>query len=92
MSVDRKAVRQRIDQVRQVLLADWDPLQVGGNPTLSDEYDSCLAKVMKTLDTGDAEQIVDALLEIEDSLGVGPVADRAALLPVAQRLLALPHA
>ena len=92
MSVDRKAVRQRIDQVRQVLLANWDPLQVGGSPALSDEYDSCLAKIMKALDTGDAERIVDALLEIEDGLGVGPVENRAELLPVARRLLALPHA
>jgi hypothetical protein len=92
MSVDRKAVRRRIDQVRKVLLADWDPLQVGSNRMFSDEYDSYLAKVMKALDTGDAGQIVNALVQIEDDLGVGPVDDPAALLPVARRLLALLNA
>jgi hypothetical protein len=92
MNVDRKAVRQRIDQVRQVLLADWDPLQVGANQMLSDEYDSYLGKIMKSLDSGDPEQIVDALAKIEDDLGVGPVDDRAALLPIAWRLLELPGA
>lgn len=89
MSIDRKVVRQRIDRVRQILFADWDPLQVGGNPNLSDEYDSYLPKVMKAIDTGDAERIVDALVQIEDDLGVGPVDDRAALLPIARRLLEL---
>jgi len=92
MSIDRKAVRRRIDQVRQVLFTDWDPLGVGGSPNLSDEYDTYLSKVLKAIDAGDAERLVDTLVGIEDDLGVGPVDDRAALLPVARRLLELPRA
>jgi hypothetical protein len=89
MSIDRKVVRQRLERIRQMLFADWDPLQIGSNPNLSDEYDSYLPKVMKTIDTGDAERIVDTLVQIEDDLSVGPVEDRTALLPVARRLLEL---
>jgi hypothetical protein len=91
MSVDRKAALQRIDEVRRVLLADWDPLSIGGNPMLSDEYDFCLGKVLKALDTGDGGRIVDLLVEMEDYLGVGP-ATRESLAPVARRLLELPRA
>ena len=89
MNMDRKVVRQRIERVRQMLFADWNPLQVGSNPNLSDEYDSYLPRVMKAIDTGDAERIVDTLVQIEDDLGVGPVDDRTTLLPVARRLLEL---
>ncbi|MBO9560885.1 MAG: hypothetical protein J7515_20165 [Caulobacter sp.] len=76
--------------MRQVLLADWDPLHVGSNPMLSDEYDSYLGKVLKTLDAGEAERIVDLLVELEGDLGVGP-ARRESLMPVARRLLDLPR-
>ncbi len=89
MSVDRSAVRKRIDEVRAVLLADWDPLQVASNRMLSDEYDAYLAKVMRAIDTGEIERIVDVLIEIEGDLGVGPVEDRNALQPAARRLLNL---
>ncbi|MDR6530098.1 hypothetical protein J2800_000822 [Caulobacter rhizosphaerae] len=89
MSIDRKVVRQRIERIRQVLFADWDPLQVGSNPNLSDEYDSYLPKVMAAIDTGGAEGIVDTLVQIEDDLGVDPVDDRTALLSIARRLLEL---
>lgn len=88
--MDRKAALRRIDQVRKVLLADWDPLHVGSNPMLSDEYDSYLGKVLRTLDTGEAERIVDLLVELESDLGVEP-AHREGLTPVAQRLLDLPR-
>ena len=91
MTVDRKAALRRIDEVRRVLLADWDPLSVGSNPMLSDEYDSCLGQILKALDTGDVERIVDLLIKTENDLGVGP-ADRERLAPVARRLLELPRA
>lgn len=91
MNVDRKAALGRIDEIRRVLLADWDPLNVGGNPNLSDEYDFCLGKVLKALDTGEAGRIIDLLIKVEEDLGVGP-ADRESLAPVARRLLELPRA
>jgi len=91
MNVDRKAALRRIDEVRRVLLADWDPLSIGSNPMLSDEYDFCLGKVLKALDTGEAERIVDLLIEMENYLGVGQ-ANRESLAPVARRLLELPSA
>ncbi|TCS14135.1 hypothetical protein [Caulobacter sp. BK020] len=90
MNVDRKAALRRIDEIRRVLLADWDPLSVGSNPKLSDEYDFCLGKVLKAIDTGEAGRVVDLLVEMEDYLGVGPT-NRESLAPVARRLLELPR-
>jgi hypothetical protein len=92
MNVDRNAVHRRIDQVRRVLFEDWDPLQVGGDRALSDEYDAYLGNVIKALDTGNAERIVDTLARAEHELGLSPVGGHAALLSVAHRLLELPHA
>lgn len=88
--MDRKVALRRIDEVRRVLLADWDPLSIGSNPMLSDEYDAYLGKVLKALDTGEAERIVDLLVELENDLGVEP-ADRDSLAPVARHLLELPR-
>lgn len=90
-NVDRKAIHRRIDEVRRVLLADWDPLSVGSNPMLSDEYDSYLGKVLKALDTDEPKRVVDLLVALENDLGVGP-ADRESLAPVVRRLLELPRA
>jgi hypothetical protein len=35
------------DDIRTVLLRDWDPLGVGNNPKLSDEYDSCIPVIYR---------------------------------------------
>ena len=66
----RKALRQRIAAVREVLLELWDPLGVGGNPHLADEYDSYLGKVLAAIDNGpDAVRL--ALTAAEADLGIG---------------------
>jgi len=37
----------RIQRVRAILLKDWDPLIVGDNPNLSDEYDDIISGVVE---------------------------------------------
>ena len=46
----RELVHQRIARVRRVLLDQWDPLNVGDNRKLSDEYDSYLGEIVKALE------------------------------------------
>lgn len=63
----RELVHQRIARVRRVLLDQWDPLNVGDNRKLSDEYDSYLGEIVKALDEQvGVEQLTRLLADIED--------------------------
>ena len=57
------------DDIRTVLLRDWDPLQIGTNLNLADEYDAFIPRIRNALDVaanvGDIEK---ELLAIEDYL------------------------
>ncbi len=44
------------DDIRTVLLRDWDPLGVGNNPKLSDEYDSCIPVIYRMIQAGTTVQ------------------------------------
>jgi hypothetical protein len=62
-----------IDPVRGVLLDKWDPLGVGDNPTLRDEYDAYLSEILQFLRNPSvtAQTISNYLARIEvDSLGL----------------------
>ena len=62
-----KAVRRLVNEVRLILLEDWDPLYVGGNPALADEYDFVLGKVMAGLtDNPSLEGVVGLLAKLEE--------------------------
>jgi hypothetical protein len=43
-----------IDAVREILLSDWDPILIGDNPNLFDEYDSYVYEVVSYLKSGNA--------------------------------------
>ncbi|CAN5324410.1 hypothetical protein BH10PSE3_BH10PSE3_36380 [soil metagenome] len=64
---DRELIHQRVARVRGVLLNQWDPLNVGDNRKLADEYDSYLSGIVKALDEGvGVEQLARFLADIED--------------------------
>jgi len=89
----RKDIRHLIDQVRRILLDQWDPLGVGGMPALADEYDFVLGKVMAGLaGSPSVDAIIDLLTELErDYLGL-PVARRDLSQRAASSLAALRRA
>jgi hypothetical protein len=59
--------------IKKTLLEEWDPLNVGDNPNLADEYDSYLPGLLKFLKAGrSSREIADYLQGIEDRLGVTP--------------------
>lgn len=86
----RKQMRRLLSEVRAILLEDWDPLGVGDNPNLADEYDCALAEVMAAVGRARMWNDVAAkLCEIErDHFGMTGTA-AAGLEPVALRLLEL---
>lgn len=58
--------------IRKVLLQDWDPIGVGDNPNLIDEYDGYIGQILELLLKKPlVEEIVDLLKDIENKyLGV----------------------
>jgi len=78
------------DSIRQVLFHDWDPVSVGDNPNLQDEYDSYIAPVYRILSGSRSEQeLIDYLFRTErDTMGLSCESPDH-LRPVAQKLLAL---
>jgi len=88
-----KDINHRIEQVRQVLLSDWDPLAIGGNPNLADEYDAYLGRVLTTLDNAPClESLAAVLAEAEADLGVGSAPDHQGRWIAALHLLELSRA
>jgi hypothetical protein len=84
--VEKMSGGLQLSKVRQVLLADWDPLGVGDNPNLSDEYDSYIPEIILSLRRGsDATNICQHLQSIETKLGLTPSKERCDL--TARRLI-----
>lgn len=74
------------DEVRSVLLRDWDPLGVGDNPNLSDEYDSYIPELLRLLRAGASATVIAEYLEtLESRLGVDTSAGKG--MEIAVRLL-----
>jgi hypothetical protein len=73
------------DEVRSILLRVWDPLCIGGNPNLSDEYDEFLPEVLRLLDAGESvATIVAYLVSVQNCLEISPRPEEA--MKVAARL------
>lgn len=78
------------DSIRQILFQDWDPVCVGDNPNLQNEYDSYIAPVYRILMGSRSEQeLIDYLSRTElDEMGM-PCKSPEKLRPVARKLLTL---
>jgi hypothetical protein len=56
-----------VEKIRIILLDDWDPIQIGTNPHLRDEYDIYIADIIKLLEkNADIYQLMSLLDEIEN--------------------------
>jgi hypothetical protein len=78
----------KVEAVRAILLRDWDPLSVGENPNLTDEYDAYIPGLLRLIDQGCAcEQLERYLLDIERGLHLRPDASSVAL--AAKNILAV---
>jgi hypothetical protein len=62
------------ETVRAVLLADWDPLDVGSNMNLRDEYDSVVREIVSTAKSAQrGKEIYDILLRAEQEFEIFPI-------------------
>ena len=53
-------------EIRSVLINDWDPVKIGENPNLIDEYDSYIGLIIKVLiQNSTVDEIVELLKRIE---------------------------
>ena len=64
-----------VSEIRSVLINDWDPLGIGDNPNLSDEYDGYIGSIMRILmQRLPEEEIVVFLKKIENTeMGIDKV-------------------
>ncbi|HWX13692.1 MAG TPA: hypothetical protein VNY06_02250 [Methylocella sp.] len=72
---------KRTQEIRAILLKDWDPLGIGDNPNLADEYDHYIPAILRLFDThGTVEELERYLADIEEKweLTPDPAAWRAA--------------
>ena len=68
----------KLDKIREILLAEWDPLNVGDSPKLSDEYDRYIPGVIALQNKGASVQEIEQFLKgIEASFGISPEPQRS---------------
>jgi hypothetical protein len=66
------------NEIRNVLLADWDPLNVGDSPKLADEYDRYIPGILTLLSNGASVMEIERFLKgVEADLGITPEPDRS---------------
>lgn len=76
-----------ISDVRPVLLNAWDPLGVGNNPNLKDEYDGYIGSITNILARNLPIEEIVALLEKIENTEIGMIhTDRKHLYNVAVKL------
>ncbi len=63
--------RELFYKIRAILLRDWDPLNVGDNPHLEDEYDAYIPELLREATNKDENSIKEKLIDIENRVGVG---------------------
>jgi len=88
---DRKTDRalEIMESIRCILFEDWDPIHVGDNEKLRDEYDSYIAPVYRLLvSNASAEEITDYLFKLEHDLGM-PAKSKEHLPPIVRKLQGL---
>ena len=68
MTEDTRRHDLLMGQIREVLLRNWDPLSVGRNPHLADEYDDYVASLIALSESSEklsVQRISDALERFE---------------------------
>ena len=90
MDPRERRAREIHDAIRDVLMADWDPIGIAEEPACADEYDRYIGGLYRLLASGaQPEEIADHLLRIEhEPMGLDK-ASRDGLLPVATKLRGL---
>jgi hypothetical protein len=75
-------------RVRKVLMEEWDPIGVCGEPNATNEYDNYIPAILHLLlSNASVDQLRDYLFEIVDErMGMSPPATREHMKPAAEAL------
>ena len=63
------------DQIRAILLRDWDPVGIGGNTNLAGEYDEFISPIAKALLSASGENELLGLLREFETYMHAPIED-----------------
>ena len=90
IAMNKQRAREIQESIRQVLLHDWDPIEVEDEPLAQREYDPYVGGVYRLLASGASERaIADHLWRIEtEGMGLSSP-ESSSLLPVANKLKGL---
>ena len=87
MDARNKRAREVMEQIRQVLLHDWDPFGIVHCDCLQDEYDSCIAGIYRLIASGARPDVIaQHLARIECEWAGLPGRMGKELMPVARKL------
>jgi hypothetical protein len=76
------------DAIQQILMTEWDPIGVQGEPDAADEYHNCAGRVYAYLAQGlNAERIATYLAQVETDEMAMPPRDAAELQRCAEHLV-----
>ncbi len=85
--MEKKRIREIREQIRRVLMSDWDPIGVKDVPEAQDEYDSYVYGLFKLLLKGASETEIIELLHSIEAKDMGlRCNDKAQLALVAEAL------
>jgi hypothetical protein len=86
--MDKYISRKIRQEIRKLLIFEWDPIGVRDVPEAHDEYDLYVGDIFVLIDGGaNNEQIADHLHEIEtDRMGIPRVSSRADLIDLSKKL------
>ena len=59
-----------INEIRTIFLKYWDPILIGDNELLIDEYDNYVNSMFSYLNRDNIDDIVDLLILFENEMGV----------------------
>lgn len=75
-----------ISEIRDILLNDWDPIHVGDNPNLRDEYDSYINRIVQLLATKPSINEIINLMRLIENEEIGVQTTEDTLFKVAHKL------
>ncbi len=91
MPIDKRAARELMDQIRDILNREWDPIWDHAPGSPQDEYDGYIGKIAAFLQRGETDEAILKYLEtveVED-MGLGRPFSRERGIRVVAALRAL---
>ena len=91
MPIDKRAARELMDQIRDILIRDWDPIWDHAPGSPKDEYDGYIGKIASFLQRAATDEVILEYLETVEveNMGLGRPFNRERGIRVVAALKAL---